>query len=199
MTDLDYLNELYGSSEDPWHMRSGWQPQRKRELILASLPSSRFTNAFEPGCSHGELTTELASRTERLLAVDSFRDAVTDARNRTSHLSNVTVEFRHLPTEWPSNERFDLIVLNEIGSMSSAADWSATVEAIKGSLADDATVVACHWRHRFPGRTITATSLHEVLETTLRLPEQTHIVDADFIIVVWTTRPRSSPPGQIPI
>jgi 2-polyprenyl-3-methyl-5-hydroxy-6-metoxy-1,4-benzoquinol methylase len=195
MTDLDQLNELYGASEDPWHMRSGWHAQRKRELILASLPNSRYDDVFEPGCSHGELTVDLARRAEHVLAVDSFRDAVTDARDRTAHLSNVEVDYRHLPEEWPRGRRFDLIVLNEIGSMSTSADWAATADAVRTSLTHDATVLACHWRHHFAGRTLQADTLHGLLDSVLGLPKQTRLVDADFVIAVWTTRDRGAANG----
>jgi hypothetical protein len=32
MTHLQHLNELFAASEDPWHTRSGWYAQRKRQL-----------------------------------------------------------------------------------------------------------------------------------------------------------------------
>jgi hypothetical protein len=192
MTDLQHLNELFGASEDPWHMRSGWHAQRKRDLLLASLPNSRYTSTFEPGCSQGELTPELARRSERVLAVDGFRDSVTATRSRTAHLSNVTVEHRHLPTEWPRGERFDLIVLNEIGSMTSSSDWAVMADAVLASLAADATVLACHWQHHFSGRTLGTDTLHGLLDSILGLPRQTRVSDADFTIAVWTTRPRTT-------
>ncbi len=186
----EYLNELYGSAEDPWHMRSGWLAQRKRDLLLASLPNARYENAFEPGCSHGELTVDLARRTERLLAVDAYSDAVVAAHERTSHLSNVTIEYRLLPEQWPVGQSFDLIVLNEIGAMSSSHDWVALAESVRASVTHDATVVACHWRGDFPGRTLELETLHGVLNSMLALPRQTHVEDTDFTIAVWTTRPR---------
>ncbi|UQX88614.1 nodulation S family protein [Jatrophihabitans telluris] len=192
MTDLEHLNELFAASEDPWHMRSGWHAQRKRDLLLASLPNSRYDYTFEPGCSAGELTPELARRSERVLAVDGFRESVTATRNRTAHLSNVVVEHRHVPSEWPREQKFDLIVLNEIGSMTNSSDWAALSDAVLGSLTSDATVLACHWRHHFPGRTLSTDTLHGLLDSILGLPRQTKVTDADFTIAVWTTRPRTT-------
>lgn len=191
MADFERLNELYGQSEDPWHTRGGWRAQRQRDLILASLPDSRYRSALEPCCSHGELTVELARRAEDLLAVDSFRDAVAHARERTAHLSNVTVQhLTRLPDDWPRGGGFDLVVLNELGSMSTGAEWQATAEAVRGCLAAQATVVACHWRHHFAGRTAHADSLQETLASVLGLPLETRVVDVDFVIGVWTTHSR---------
>jgi hypothetical protein len=192
MTDLQHLNELYAASEDPWHMRSGWHAQRKRDLLLASLPNSRYNSIFEPGCSQGELTPELARRSDEVLAVDGYRDSVTATRQRTAHLSNVTVEHRHLPMDWPRGRRFDLIVLNEIGSMAESSDWASMADAVLGSLTEDATVLACHWKHHFTGRRLQTETLHGLLDSILGLPRQTRVSDADFTIAVWTTRPRTS-------
>jgi hypothetical protein len=50
-----YFDELYKSSDDPWHLREGWYEHRKRSLTLALLPRPRYRNAFEPGCANGEL------------------------------------------------------------------------------------------------------------------------------------------------
>lgn len=57
-----YFDELYKSSDDPWHLRDGWYERRKRSLTLALLPRPRYRNAFEPGCANGELAAGLATR-----------------------------------------------------------------------------------------------------------------------------------------
>ena len=191
MADFERLNELYGQSEDPWHTRSGWRAQRQRDLILASLPDHHYASVLEPGCSHGELTVELARRADSVLAVDSYRDAVAHARERAAHLSNVTVQhLMRLPEYWPRGITFDLVVLNELGSMSTTAQWQATAEAVRGCLGSQATVLACHWRHYFAGRTANADALQESLASVLALPIETRVIDADFVISVWTTHSR---------
>ncbi len=93
--DFEYLNTLYGASEDPWRMRSGWQTERQRDVLLACLNQPRYGKAFQPSCAAGELTTGLARRTDRILAADDNRLALSQARTRTAHLSNVDVQF------WP--------------------------------------------------------------------------------------------------
>lgn len=188
MTNLQHLNDLYGLAEDPWHMRSGWLAERRRDLLVATLNHARYGNAFMPGCGSGELIPALARRTERILATDDNRPALAEARARTMHLSNVQVEYLQLPMDWPVEQRFDLIVLNEMGYLMDLADWASLADAVRGSLANDATVLACHRNHHFAGRYLGTETLHGTLDSMLGLPRQTRVVDADFAVDVWTNR-----------
>src|SRR5262249_47215242 len=160
---------------DPWHTRSGWYEQRKREVLLAALSSPRYTNTFEPGCGDGSLTQLLASRSDHVLGMDTRRDLVVAASNRTSHLSNVTVIRGELPAEWPRNTRFDLVVLHEIGLCCDSAAWANIAEFARSSLSSDGTVVACHWKHPRPDQQLPAETLHGLLNSILGLPRQTKI------------------------
>jgi trans-aconitate methyltransferase len=191
MTDLQHLNELFAASEDPWYTRSGWYARRKRELLLASLPNARYNSTFEPGCRGGDLTVALASRSERVLAVDASREATSRAAARTAHLCNVDIQRRHLPEEWPTHERFDLIVLHEIGLGFDPAHWAGLAAAIRDTLTSDATVLACHWKHEFAERNLDTHTLHNLLNSIMGLPRQTSISDSDFSLDVWTTRSRT--------
>ena len=211
MTDLTHLNELFALSEDPWHNRTGWYLERKRTILLASLPDARYATAFEPGCGPGAITIGLASRCERLLGIDARRESVAAATERTRHLSNVRIEHGVLPADWPRQQEFDLIVLNEIGLSFDPADWAYLASLVRESLLPEATVVACHWKHddwrrdpnaddvagsdaadlRSPAERLAAETLHGLLNSVLGLPRQTKIADQDFILDVWTNRTRS--------
>jgi SAM-dependent methyltransferase len=191
MTDLHHLNELFAASEDPWFTRGGWYSRRKRDVLLASLADPRYGSTFEPGCRDGDLTLALASRSDRVLAVDARREAVAEATGRTAHLSNVVVERGHLPEDWPRNEKFDLIVLHEIGLGFDPADWAGLATQVRDSLTDTATVLACHWKHEFADQNLAAETLHGLLNSILGLTRQTKIADADFILDVWTTTSRT--------
>ncbi|MDQ1744230.1 MAG: hypothetical protein QOE23_2569 [Pseudonocardiales bacterium] len=192
--DLEYLNSLYGQSEDPWHMRSGWQAERRRDLLLATLNHSRYGNTFEPGCAAGELTAGLARRSDRVLAVDDNRAALAEARTRTTHLSNVDLQWMRLPEQWPSEEKFDLIVLNQVGYRLDLASWAALATAARSSLGQDATVLACHDQHESAERILDTQTLHGILDSILGLTRQTQVIDADFTIDVWTNR--AAPPRR---
>ena len=44
-------DEFYSKSPDPWGFRTSWYEQRKREIVVASLPRRRFGSCWELGCS----------------------------------------------------------------------------------------------------------------------------------------------------
>lgn len=189
--DLDYLNDLYAASEDPWHLRSGWYSDRKRSVVLGCLPRARYVKTLELGCEVGELTVGLARRSEAVLGIDPRRHAVAEAHARTAHLSNVQLQQLTVPHQWPGARNFDLVVLNEIGYSMSAAVWAQLCQSVCGGLAQDATVIACHWRHELPDRTLESETLHGMLDSMLGLTKLTHVEDCDFLLDVWTTSQRT--------
>ena len=189
--DLAYLHAMYARDDDPWHLREGWYERRKLQLLLACLPRQRYAAVFEPGCSVGEVTARLAERCDLVLAADFHADAVAAARKRTADLPNVEVRQLLLPRQWPSGSRFDLIVLSEIGYFLSPPAWAELCGRVAGSLAGDATVLACHWRRDFAERTLPTAALHAQLGQALGLPSHTSVTDTDFAIDVWTTSPGS--------
>ena len=186
--DFTQLNQLFGSAEDPWHMRGGWESERRRDLLLASIARPRYESAFEPGCGSGELTVGLARRADQLLAVDHRRDSVTAARERTAHLSNVQVDLMQVPARWPDGP-FDLVVLNELGYPFSSADWAELAAETRRVLSADATVLVCHRHENFAGRVMETETLHGILDSVLGLPRRTRVLDSEFAIDVWTTKP----------
>ena len=60
-----YFDRLYADADDPWGLGTRFYEQRKRSLLLASLPRPRFDSAFEPGCATGLLTAELGDTVQR--------------------------------------------------------------------------------------------------------------------------------------
>ena len=71
-----YFDAMYGASDDPYAVRTRWYEERKRAVLMASLPRRRYLNAFEPGCGAAELTLQLAERCDSLLASDFSEAAV---------------------------------------------------------------------------------------------------------------------------
>jgi SAM-dependent methyltransferase len=118
-----YFDELYRRDDDPWKLRKGWYEQRKRSLTLALLPRPHYRNAFEPGCANGELTAELATRCDVLLAADLNATAVRLARERVAAEPHVRLEQRTMPAQWPHEAGpFDLIVISELAYYLDATD-----------------------------------------------------------------------------
>jgi Methyltransferase domain len=91
----------------------------------------------------GEVTARLAERCDVVVAADFHADAVTAARRRTAHAPNVEVQQLLLPRQWPHRERFDLVVLSEIGYFLTPSAWAQLCDRVSGSVGADATVLAC--------------------------------------------------------
>ncbi len=108
-----YFDRMYAESADPWDFQGRWYEQRKRALTMAALTRPRFARAFEPGCSIGLLTEQLALRCDEVVACDVSAAAVDAARQRLGDRQGVRLERRTLPADWPPG-RFDLVVLSEM-------------------------------------------------------------------------------------
>lgn len=185
-----YFDAMYARSEDPWSFRSRWYEKRKRALLLASLPRARFRLAFEPGCSNGELTAELAQRCQRVLATDSSALAVELAQRRNRAHANVVAQRGSILEDWPT-QKPDLIVLSEVAYYLDAATVRRIAQQAMASLADDGVVVACHWRHPVPDYPLGGDAVHGLLAESLRLDRLCSHIEADFLLDVWTVDARS--------
>ncbi|MPY95478.1 MAG: hypothetical protein GEV08_21200 [Acidimicrobiia bacterium] len=73
---------LYERDADPWGYVGSDYEARKYALTLAALPSPRYRHAYEPGCSIGLLSADLALRCDQLLCSDYAPAAVERARDR---------------------------------------------------------------------------------------------------------------------
>ena len=103
---------LYRGDLDPWGMETSAYEGAKYDATLAALPRDRYRSGLEVGCSIGVLTMRLATRCDRLLALDVSETALRRARERPGA---ERVEWRRaeVPGDWPSGPR-DLIVLSEV-------------------------------------------------------------------------------------
>jgi SAM-dependent methyltransferase len=142
----EYFDDLYAASPDPWGFQSRWYERRKYAITLALLPSERYRDAFEPGCSIGILTAQLAARCDRLLSCDGAAAAAEAAAQRNAAHPNVLVQQRLLPRDWPAG-RFDLIVFSELLYYFGADDLREVLRLAAGALQPGGTLIAVHWRH----------------------------------------------------
>ncbi|HEY1997577.1 SAM-dependent methyltransferase [Paraburkholderia sp.] len=188
-----YFDTLYETCDDPWGLRERWYERRKRLLTMAMLPRERYRHAFEPGCANGELSAQLASRCDSLLATDLNETAVRLARERLGQAPHVRVERRGVPHEWPAAHegRFDLIVISELAYYLNAADLLRLTECIQSTLSDDGTLLACHWRRSFDAAEQTAVRVHAMFDSRCGLTHLARHEDADMLLDVWSRDPRS--------
>lgn len=176
---------LYRASPDPWQLQASWYEQRKRSLVLASLPRARYRSAFEPGCAQGLLTLELAARCERLLASDCAAQALAAARERLRHQPHVRFVQAALPGQWPEGD-FDLLVFSELLYYLPAAGLDALIERLRALPAAPRTLLACHWVHPIEGCARNGREIHEQLRAALPWSCVCSVRDADFALDVWT-------------
>jgi len=140
----DYFEQLYAQDGDPWKFATSEYEAEKYARTLAALPQPRYSNALEIGCSIGVLTSLLAPRCERLLALDATAAPLVEARRRCEHQANVAFAQAFVPAEWPQGE-FDLILLSEVVYYLDAKDVAGLATKVAGALAPGGTIALVHW------------------------------------------------------
>lgn len=184
----DYFEQMYAHDPDPWGFRTRAYEARKRAVTLASLPQERYPSIFEPGCSNGTLTTDLAARADEVLAMDVSTTALDLARQTAP--DNVVLRRGAVPGEWPEGH-FGLVVLSEVGYYLDCDDCRTMAQRAMTSTRD---VVAVHWRHRVPDYPLLGDEVHAVLENAAQECGLRNVVshrERDFRLDVWSHDPRS--------
>lgn len=189
--DKSYFDAIYRAFDDPWGISHHAYEHRKRALMLASLPQTRFHRAFEPGCANGELTALLAQCCDKVVAADLVDDAVDAARRRCAALAQVEVRRLRVPSEWPEGQ-FDLIVLSELAYYLDERDLQTLVQRVLDSLTDDGAVLACHWRHPIDGARFDGGTVHVRIDELSGLPCLVRHEEPDFVLHIWSADGRSS-------
>jgi SAM-dependent methyltransferase len=184
-----YFDRMYAGNEDPWQLSTRWYERRKYAITLALLPDRRYRHAFEPGCSIGVLTAQLARRCDHVTAVDVVDAALrsADARlRRAGCRDRVTLCRSSLDAAWPPGP-FDLLMLSEVAYYLEA-DALATVLGLEcPRLPRGAKVVAAHWRHPVVDYPLTGDAAHAVIAETPGLTSVARYGDRDVIIEVFDT------------
>lgn len=193
-----YFEQLYRDDGDPWLVRQRWYEERKRALLLASLPQRRYRNAYEPGCGNGELTVELARRCNHVLAADLSPEALRLARQRlldAGQDAHVSLLHHRLPQDWPrilpGADKFDLIVLSEIAYYLSPEELARVVEHSVASLAPGGSIVLCHWRPPFAQRIVSTVRVHAAFQDAAGLHRVLRHEETDFLLGIWSNDARS--------
>lgn len=158
--DRSVFDELYRDGADPWSFDTSTYEARKRAITLASLPRERYRRAFEPGCSIGTLTEQLAARCDALLAADVSALATARTRERLVDRPHVRVERLEVPLGWPGGT-FDLIVLSELGYFLAPVELDALLDHAVAALEPGGDLVAVHWLGPIDGYPLDGRDVHE--------------------------------------
>jgi hypothetical protein len=182
-TSRSYFESMYGESRDPWDFETSEYEQRKYEITMASLPRPIYLNAFEPGCSIGVLSEKLAERCEWLLATDIVDSALEVATDRLKAWTNVRVEKRSIPRQWPQDD-YDLVVLSEIAYYFDDPQLHEIMRRVMCSTRQGAHVIAVHWRGQtdYP---LSGDRAHEIIGGTFGLSRVVHHDESSFVLDVW--------------
>ncbi len=141
--DQDYFERLYAEHADPWSVLASAYEYDKYAATMAALERSRYGSALELGCSIGGLTRRLATRCDRLVAVDTSHAALTRARQVCGY-SNVEFIQAHLP-DGDLGGPFDLVVLSEILYYFSMPALVRLADRVARVAKPDAEYVVVHW------------------------------------------------------
>jgi hypothetical protein len=185
-TSRSYFEEMYRNHPDPWGFESSFYEQRKYTVTVASLPRPRYRSAYEPGCSVGVLTEQLATRCDRLLSSDIIPSVLQRAEVRLRKNPHVWIQERSIPDQWPSGP-FDLVVLSEIAYYFDTADLGCVMACVMDSTELGAHVVGVHWRGEtnYP---LTGARSHQIIAATPGLVTVVHHIEEEFVLDIWERR-----------
>jgi Nodulation protein S (NodS) len=186
--DAPYFERLYGAEPDPWQFRSRPYEIRKRAVTLASLPAERYATTFEPGCSIGVLTSDLASRSDQVLSMDLSVLALVQAAKTVP--ANVELRQGAVPRDWPTG-RFELVVLSEVCYYLDSYDCQMLGEYAAAGATD---LVLVHWRHPVDDYPLSGDEVHRIVGDASSHVGMTHLIEhieQDFRLDVWSHDVRS--------
>ena len=139
-----YFEAIYREDPDPWRFASSDYERAKYAATLAALPRASYPCALEVGCSIGVLTSQLARRCARLLAVDCVEAVLWHARERCAGLPGVEFACMELPRELPDGP-FDLLLLSEVAYYWSPRDLGLMAAFARHTMAPGGDIVLVHW------------------------------------------------------
>jgi cyclopropane fatty-acyl-phospholipid synthase-like methyltransferase len=140
----EYFDALYSDDPDPWNFGASPYERAKYALTLNALPKRHYQWALEVGCSIGVLTRSLASRCDRVVAIDAASAPLVEARRRCAALAGVRFEQMFVPEQWPGG-LFDLILLSEVVYFLNREDVGRLAARVSHSLAEEGCVILVHW------------------------------------------------------
>ena len=155
-----FFERIYAEAPDPWSFATSAYEHEKYSITIAELPRERYGNGLEIGCSIGVLTARLADRCDRLLSIDVAERALEQARARCAQLRNVRFERLQVPRAFP-DERFDLVVVSEVGYYWSHDDLRRARDLIVDHLEPGGHLMLVHLTNEVEEYPILGDEVHE--------------------------------------
>ena len=179
-----FFEAKYADTEDPWSFASSPYELDRYAAILESLSGRRYHRGFEPGCSVGVLTEQLAAICEHLEAIDISSIAADRAKTRCKHCDHVNIHQGALPEDIPEGT-FDLIVLSEVGYYFEPKILAKLADSLVSRLAPEGVLLAAHWRGNSDDHKLTAEDVHYALHLTRGLKSTFSARHPGFLLDRW--------------
>lgn len=176
------FEEPYARDGDPWDFATSAYEQQRYATTIGMI-GGRHHRCFEPGCSIGVLTEQLAARCDAVVAVDPSPSAIAAAQQRLSETTNVELHVGSVPEWWPSGS-FDLIVMSELGYYWDRDGLAELVDRLGALRSPTADLVAVHWLGWSGDHLLHGSEVHDVLGEVLGPPSEEHVHEM-FIAAAW--------------
>jgi cyclopropane fatty-acyl-phospholipid synthase-like methyltransferase len=137
-----YFDAKYREDIDPWQFRTSAYERDKFKATLDAFARPHYQSVLEVGCAIGVLSALIATRCDRLVALDGSSTAIDEASRM--QLPNVRFSTAFLPDEFPDG-MFDLIVLSEVLYYFSEQDLNTLADKCLSSLQPTGEIILCHW------------------------------------------------------
>lgn len=155
-----YFDALYRENSDPWKFETSEYEANKYAATIAALPQAHYRSVFEIGGSIGVLTQKLADYCDRLLSIDISPIAQQRAIDRCQHLPHVRFQIMNFPHEYP-DERFDLVLLSEVGYYWCWEDLKQAEQRIIQLLEPGGHLLLVHWTQDAPDYPLRGNPVHD--------------------------------------
>ena len=186
-TSREFFEGLYLQSDDPWCFASSEYELGRYQATLRALANRRYHRTFEPGCSIGVLTEQLATISEYVTAIDISSTAIGQAARRCSKLSHVSIQRGSLPKDIPS-DIFDLIVFSEIGYYFDQFQLEALVGRLVDHMKSRSVFLAVHWLGSSSDHILSGSKVHEIISVSQRLIHEYREDHAKFLLDRWVCK-----------
>jgi hypothetical protein len=185
-----YFEHIHAVDPDPFGLFSRWYECRKRQVASAMLASERYRRAFEPGCSVGAFTLELARKCHEVVAMDVAQAAVNAATVNfaKANASNIEIVVGAVPDDWPTGS-FDLVVLGELGYYLGPSRLRSTALQAASSLEPGGHLLAVHWRLPIDNCELGGDQVHAIVRETDRLRLLAHYEEEQFVSDLFERQP----------
>jgi SAM-dependent methyltransferase len=154
-----YFEALYQSDPDPWKFATSEYEAQKYAATMAALPQPHYQSALEIGGSIGILTQKLAQRCDSVLSIDVSQVAQKQAIESCQQFSHVRFQLMNFPHQYPE-EKFDLILLSEVGYYWCPEDLQTAQQKIFKLLKPKGNLLLVHWLPKSPGYPLTGDEVH---------------------------------------